>query len=583
MASLRFALGLVATAVCFELGQSVNIPYQFQSDSGGDGVNVYWYTYEQTIKFMFEYDFGSDGTDQKYLGIGFRSSDSGMGPGTFYIGDTDSMNVDAYELTGSYGKPTTFTDDSVVETSCEVQDTTLYCYVVRTLGDLFDDDLYLAYAHGDTDGSGFASGGAYHDFSNRGSSGGLDILALAPTLPSVALDGVMDAQWSPTPAGYLDVFLNSLVHSDQYDWVAIGFGSGDSGMGPAEFYVAQESGVSNDYLSDTYGTPAARTTSNIVSSSCDAGGGRLNCSFTRPLVGDASDEESLESGSFYIRYGVGTGTSSGISKHGSDRALSGSAVELFTISAQTVDPPTSSGGVLYKVHGILMTFAWLFMLPFGAFVARFRSAVGMEKMVEGGSGPTKLWFAIHQPLQYLGVIFMIIALVLILVQLGGSFIVSPHAVTGIITISLALCQPAFAFCRNGCSKDKDEKAKFHAGWHIFHAIFGYLAIVLALATVFMGIIIFRGTTNDLPGLFLAGFLVAVIGLVIFVIVAAAMAVGNAKAKAKLTKDDDSEDRALTKAEDNKKDMSYVAWILFIVLLVGAVLCAAQIAIDDSRS
>ena len=115
------ALSVIATvappgSATTTIAPITDFPYQIENDI----VNVYWYIFaDDTIKILFDRDFGSDGIDQKYLGIGLRLSNSGMGPGTFYVGDTDNMDVAPYELTtATSAQPTEFADSSVIETGC---------------------------------------------------------------------------------------------------------------------------------------------------------------------------------------------------------------------------------------------------------------------------------------------------------------------------------------------------------------------------------------------------------------------------------------------------------------------------------
>jgi len=101
----------------------------------------------------------------------------------------------------------------------------------------------------------------------------------------------------------------------------------------------------------------------------------------------------------------------------------------------------------YKVHGILMIVAWLFCLPYGIYGARFRDVIGMGKD-DAKSGPP-LWWRIHQPNQYIGVLLMIAAIVVIFVQAGpmtaeflaGTFSGGAHEIVGITAFALTYETP----------------------------------------------------------------------------------------------------------------------------------------------
>ena len=392
------------------------------------------------------------------------------GPAFFYIGLSGSLTVSSRELTGSgSSRPVTASDTTVLDSGCEIQDTRLHCFVVRTLdGSVdgnqnpnFNDEHAILWAHGNANGGAF---GNQHSSSTRGrSSSTVNFIETAPATPSIEA-GDITLFWSPTPAGNLDVHM-SYAGSGSNDWVGIGFGAGNSAMGPAEFYTGIASGgVTNRYLASGNSLPATKSSSNVLTSDCGYDGTTLTCSFSRPLADGASDAESLETGNFYVRYAAGSVSSGNIQKHDlANRGLSSEATSLFAVSTE----PLASGGsapTLYKLHGILMIIVWLFLLPFGIFVARFRSAVGMDY------GKPALWFRIHQPMQWIGVILMLISIIVIFVQagpmtatyLGLTYSGGAHEVVGIIAFALALSQPVFAFCRNGVNEtDEQRKEKCH--------------------------------------------------------------------------------------------------------------------------
>lgn len=560
--------------------------YQFKSSGG---VNVYWYVQGSNIKLFFDKDFSSvsGGATDKWLGIGLREGTSGMGPAHFYVGQSIDNTVVPCELTTSAGLPSTVVDNTVSESACEVVDDIMYCSVTRTLaGDSsapdLNDEQYLLWGFGTTDSQGFPAGASKHGTSDRGAgTTPIDFAATAPTLGTVSIDGEMEASWSPTPVGNLDVFMSTVSSGAAGYWVGVGFGESSSGMGPGQFYT----GVSGDSppvtdrsLSSTAGNPTARSTSNVISSTCEDDGTNLNCSFTRPLADDSSDAVSVEENDVFIRYGHGSGDGSGgILKHaGSARDITGSAVALYSVDAGVIAEGSSDSAALYKAHGILMVISWLFLLPFGVFAARFRDAFGLAE--------NACWFKLHQAMQYTGVALMFFAFILVLVAYGGAFVISAHSIIGIITFCLALSQPIVAVLRNGVNeKDEKKKADCHHTWHIIHAITGYLAIVLAIVACYLGMLIFTGV--DVPVLFLAGFIVSLAGLVLFAIAGIAILVGKAKSKSKNVNESAQTAKEDPKAEDaDQKTPSYtwVAILLLVVLLTGSILCAVQIGLDTSR-
>ena len=148
---------------------------------------------------------------------------------------------------------------------------------------------------------------------------------------------------------------------------------------------------------------------------------------------------------------------------------------------------------LAVVHGVLMSISWVLLLPWGAFVARLRRTVGMN---DADTKPA-VWFRIHQPVQYVGVILMVVALVIIIVDAG---VLTPevmavsatggaHQIVGIIVAVLAVSQPVFAFCRNGCPGahiTEPAREAAHGKWYIAHAVIGFASLVLSMAALILG-------------------------------------------------------------------------------------------------
>jgi hypothetical protein len=161
------------------------------------------------------------------------------------------------------------------------------------------------------------------------------------------------------------------------------------------------------------------------------------------------------------------------------------------------------------------------------------------------AGPA-LWFRLHEPVQWVGVLLVVAALVVILVDAGAltaaKIAASPtsgaHQIVGILAVTLTVSQPVFAFCRNGCSSREAgadanaaaaAAASCHARWHVLHAAVGLLSLLLALAALPLGQLeLSSGTLNIY---FLVGWL-----LLLFSLLAAVVAANAARCldKAKLS-------------------------------------------------
>ena len=206
--------------------------------------------------------------------------------------------------------------------------------------------------------------------------------------------------------------------------------------------------------------------------------------------------------------------------------------------------------------------------------------------------------------RYIGVILMIVAIIAIFVRVGpmtadylaGTYSGGAHEIIGILSFALTLAQPVFAFCRNGCCEtDKEKKDKCHNAWHIIHMICGYGALVLALTAVGLGIMEYR-LVPDWPALFIAGYVIAIGSLIVCVIAGLVVLVLRFKCKMKNTEGtpatskvggtDPESQKSQGSGNNNNNNAppgsQILAWVLFVLLLVGAVLCAVAVGLDDSR-
>lgn len=141
---------------------------------------------------------------------------------------------------------------------------------------------------------------------------------------------------------------------------------------------------------------------------------------------------------------------------------------------------------LIIAHGGLMMFAWGFLLPSGAILARF-----------GKHRPDGWWFKLHRIMQPLGLVFAIagwgIALhnFRALDRKGDGTHYYPHAALGMTVMILGILQPFNALIRPHAPKEGEEKTTLRFIWEIFHKRLGWLTLLLAIVTI--GI----GTTLDL--------------------------------------------------------------------------------------
>jgi len=122
-------------------------------------------------------------------------------------------------------------------------------------------------------------------------------------------------------------------------------------------------------------------------------------------------------------------------------------------------------------HGVLMLLGWGVLLPQGILAARYLK----------WRGP--LFYKLHLRLQISGMLLGVAGLVLALVQFapfGGG--VGGHSLLGLVVSALGLLQPL-----NGALRPK-KGAPRRVLWEVLHKGSGYLAMLLAVPTIYLGIL-----------------------------------------------------------------------------------------------
>ena len=136
-------------------------------------------------------------------------------------------------------------------------------------------------------------------------------------------------------------------------------------------------------------------------------------------------------------------------------------------------------------HGSLMIIGWGFLLPTGVASARLLK-----------HRPNALWFKIHRIVQVLGLVVAICGWGIALAEFsvfGSSGTHSyNHGVMGMTVMVLGLLQPLNAFLRPHPAEAGERKPVKRLIWEIIHKASGYIAIILAAATIFYGTTVIFG-------------------------------------------------------------------------------------------
>jgi hypothetical protein len=153
------------------------------------------------------------------------------------------------------------------------------------------------------------------------------------------------------------------------------------------------------------------------------------------------------------------------------RALCGCSINFATGKTKVL-----SVAPIKIAHGVLMAVSWGILLPLGVIFARF------YRHVEPNKGPRAVWFVAHQALQYSGVIIAAVGfIVAIYMERDASHFATTHAKLGLTVMCLGLTQPLNAFIR------PHPGEKYRAIWSAWHKSAGYIAVLLAVATIFLGL------------------------------------------------------------------------------------------------
>jgi hypothetical protein len=454
------------------------------------------------VKIFFQRDCSSDdgyGPADAWIGIGFRVPGGiGMGLGSeFYIGTLADGISDRFLGDSEYGTPE---DDPVPDddlSECIMIENTLQCWFTRSLGAgdvTYDVDLLsnidILFA------SGLSSTDEPFQFHSHYSTAALELNVLTTAPEKQQFEAATfnaTVQWILLGDSLID-FTMTLRNALDRSWIGVGLTT-SSGMTTGSYFtcdnVDDDTAIIERYLDGTQTLPeqVESGSESLISMSKDDSDGQLTCTFSRKV--SSNDLEA------FISIAYGELSSDGVPLYHIAREQSSSALNLQSSSIVQVDSASggedSSSDIMLKAHGAIMAVVWLLLLPFGIFAGRFKDSAGLGKT---DKDQPPLWWRIHQPLQYIGVILMIVAIVLAFVGAGPFTSLKfettqsngKHGLVGLFCFCFTLLQPILAIFRNGCSEeDKTKKRKIHRAWHITHIVFGYSAYILALAAVFMGL------------------------------------------------------------------------------------------------
>ncbi|GMT20528.1 hypothetical protein PFISCL1PPCAC_11825, partial [Pristionchus fissidentatus] len=161
---------------------------------------------------------------------------------------------------------------------------------------------------------------------------------------------------------------------------------------------------------------------------------------------------------------------------------------------------------MIRIHGILMIIPWLFLIPSAIFSARYLR----NEWRLYSPGGIKIWFHIHRSLNWISLLFLVVATLLVL--MAKDFLwkgpwpgkpkgkqASPgsiHSLLGAVSLVCTLLQIAFALVRP--SPDSKIRPYFNG----IHRVVGLVSLIFAIPTTLIASFYFLKYWNDQSTAFL---------------------------------------------------------------------------------
>ncbi|KAG8193556.1 hypothetical protein JTE90_003764 [Oedothorax gibbosus] len=206
--------------------------------------------------------------------------------------------------------------------------------------------------------------------------------------------------------------------------------------------------------------------------------GQTTCTFSHPFLAEdpRGDVFNLQNQTYYLLLAIGPYDKEN-DKLVYHKARTASAERVNFTSFESINAEGASDSV--KIHGTFMITAWIGFASVAILLARhFKSAFYGREL-----GGVKIWFAFHRGFMLVALIFIIIAAITIFVyKKGWNYETSnPHAIFGIISTALAVCQPIMAVFRP--SPDHSKRKIFN----VAHFLVGNSAYILAIIAMFLAV------------------------------------------------------------------------------------------------
>ena len=220
----------------------------------------------------------------------------------------------------------------------------------------------------------------------------------------------------------------------------------------------------------------------VAGATCTQSADKSVMTFTRNVDGGSEKHPLKLDGAetqFIWAYSA-DGNTAALAQHGSNtRGAKG--VDLKTGKASVTK--TSVKATMF-LHGVCMALAWSVLLPSGVLVAHF------ERKKEGTFNGVKYWFGYHRTVQYIGWFVQLLGFVFVVVYVsakGGKHFGGLHTYIGLAVTILGTLQPLNAYFRPHAAEEGKAKSSKRQYWEWLHKGSGYIACILGVLNVLIGV------------------------------------------------------------------------------------------------
>lgn len=201
--------------------------------------------------------------------------------------------------------------------------------------------------------------------------------------------------------------------------------------------------------------------------------GEIHCHWThrpRGIVDSSSSIPFNVKNPYYVQLAYGPLSNGAVRRH-TTRSITDNTINLRSVG---VVSSSSTLPVLIRLHGSLMTLAWLCLVSIAMVIARYHKETWRDETICN----VKVWFALHRALMVSALSLATIGMISIFVHVKGWRADSPHQYLGVIANILMFLQPLGALFRP--APDHPKRIFFN----VMHFLGGNVAHTLAIFALF---------------------------------------------------------------------------------------------------